>query len=111
MLSDADSFMLSTHDGGVKDLREFGVDLVTARILHQVQHLSRSYTSTVNYGSPEQATTVLSDLCSVLEKLLQMSRFSTTDSQIPGLSQSCRLAGCLHVFSPMSGYGISQRYA
>jgi hypothetical protein len=68
------------------------------------QRLSRNYTATVNNGTPEGANVILSYLCSVLERLLQMSRSPTTDSPIPGLSQSCRLAGCLHVFTPMSGY-------
>jgi len=68
------------------------------------QRLSRNYTATVNYGTPEDANVVLSYLCSVLERLLQMSRSPANDSPIPGLSQSCRLAGCLHVFTPMSGY-------
>ncbi|KAK3074390.1 hypothetical protein LTR53_003253 [Teratosphaeriaceae sp. CCFEE 6253] len=143
---------LLTHDGSEKDLIEFGVDVPTANILHEVQssselvaelspvrppcigapsiiwtpllgalcggrygnvaladppgvqRLSRSYTATVNYGTPEEANLILSYLCSVLERLLQMSRFPANDSPIPGLSQSCRLAGCLHVFTPMSGY-------
>ncbi|KAK3675949.1 hypothetical protein LTR78_004141 [Recurvomyces mirabilis] len=95
---------LLTHDGGEKDLREFGVDTATANVLHEVQRLSRNYSSIVNFGTPNEATKVLSGLCSVLEKLLQMSRFSSNDSPIPGLSQSCRLAGCLHVFTPLSGY-------
>lgn len=80
------------------------MDVVTANILHEVQRLSRNYTATVNYGSPEEATTVLSYLCSIVERLLQMSRFPTQGSPTPGLSQSCRLAGCLHIFTPLSGY-------
>ncbi|KAK5682692.1 hypothetical protein LTS10_005821 [Elasticomyces elasticus] len=95
---------LLTHDGSEKDLREFGLDVRTASVLHEVQRLSRNYTATVQYGTPEEAATVLSHLCSVLERLLQMSRSSLDDSPVPGLSQSCRLAGALHVFTPMSGY-------
>ncbi|KAK3115752.1 hypothetical protein LTR53_004572 [Teratosphaeriaceae sp. CCFEE 6253] len=95
---------LLTHDGSEKDLIEFGVDVPTANILHEVQRLSRNYTATVNYGTPEEANLILSYLCSVLERLLQMSRSPANDSPISGLSQSCRLAGCLHVFTPMSGY-------
>ncbi|TKA74133.1 hypothetical protein B0A55_06832 [Friedmanniomyces simplex] len=103
-LNNPDTANLLTHDGSEKDLREFGVDVPTANILHEVQRLSRTYTATVNYGAPEEAATILSYLCSVLERLLQMSRSPAKDSPIPSLSQSCRLAGCLHVFTPMSGY-------
>lgn len=95
---------LLTHDGSEANLIDFGVDLPTANILHEVQRLSRHYTSTVDYGTPQEATAVLSHLCSILDQMLQMSRVPSDDSPIPGLSQSCRLAGCLHVFTPMSGY-------
>ncbi|EMC98247.1 hypothetical protein BAUCODRAFT_23055 [Baudoinia panamericana UAMH 10762] len=77
---------LLTHDGDEKNLLEFGVDVTTANILHEVQRVSRLYTSTGPIW------------------LLQMSHTAASDSPIPGLSQSCRLAGCLHVFTPMSGY-------
>ncbi|KAK4889150.1 hypothetical protein LTR27_012053 [Elasticomyces elasticus] len=103
-LNNPDVTSLLTHDGSEKDLMEFGVDVRTANILHEVQRLSRNYTATVQYGNPEEAATVLSYLCSVLERLLQMSRSPTDDSPIAGLSQSCRLAGSLHIFTPMSGY-------
>lgn len=76
---------------------------MTANILREVQRLSRLYTSVVQYGSTEEAIEVLSYPCSILERLLQMSKSSTEDSLVPGLSQSCRLASCLHVFTPMSG--------
>lgn len=101
-ISNQESATLLTHDGSEADLTEFGVDLPTANILHEVQRLSRLYTSTVEHGTPEEAVTVLSHLCSVIERLLQMSKHSAEDSPVPGLSQSCRLAGCLHVFTPMS---------
>jgi len=95
---------LTTHDGSNADLKEFGVDVVTANVLHETQRLSRLYTATVDYGSPEEALTVLTHLCAIIERLLQMSKAPTDDSPIPGLSQSCRLAGCLHVLTPLSGY-------
>jgi hypothetical protein len=88
----------------MRDLHDFGVDNVTPGILNQVQQLSRRYTLTVGYGTRLEATDVLSDLCSVLYKLPKLSRSPSADSSVPGLSQSCRIAGCLHVFSPMSGY-------
>ena len=103
-LHDVDTATLLTHDGGQADLIEFGVDVVTANILHEVQHLSMLYTSTLAYNTPQDAITVLSYLCSILERLLRMSSSPSSDSPVPGLSQSCRLAGCLHVFTPMSGY-------
>ncbi|KAK5174277.1 uncharacterized protein LTR77_001357 [Saxophila tyrrhenica] len=103
-LQNPDTATLLTHDGGHANLRDFGVDVVTANVLHEVQRLSRLYTSTLNYGSTHEATTVLSYLCSVLERMLQLSQAPSNDSPIPGLSQSCRLAGCLHIFTPMSGY-------
>ncbi|KAK1068697.1 hypothetical protein LTR74_005355 [Friedmanniomyces endolithicus] len=103
-LNNPETASLLTHDGSEKDLTEYGVDVPTANILHEVQRLSRDYTSKVNYGIASEAATLLSYLCSVLERLLQMSRSPTHDSPIPGLSRSCRLAGCLHVFTPMSGY-------
>lgn len=102
-LGNPETATLLTHDGSQADLADFGVDVVTANILHEVQRLSRLYTSTLEYGTPENAVTVLSYLCSILERLLQMSRHSAEGSPVPGLSQSCRLAGCLHVFTPMSG--------
>ena len=95
---------LLTHDGGQANLSEFGVDVVTANVLHEVQRLSKLYTATLEYGTPQEANNVLSHLCSILERLLQMSKSSSDDSPVPGLSQSCRLARCLHVFVPMSGY-------
>lgn len=97
------SATLLTHDGGQADLLEFGVDVVTANILHEVQRLSRLYTSRLDYETPEEAIEVLSSLCSVLERLLQLSKSPSDESPIAGLSQSCRIAGCLHVFTPLSG--------
>ncbi|KAK5119777.1 hypothetical protein LTR85_007353 [Meristemomyces frigidus] len=102
-ISNPETSTLLTHDGSQADLKEFGVDVRTANVLHEVQRLSRLYTSTIEYGTPEEAVTVLSYLCSILERLLQMGQYTVEDSPIPGLSQSCRLAGCLHVFTPMSG--------
>ena len=103
-LNEPGTATLMTHDGSNADLKEFGVDVVTANVLRETQRLSRLYTATVDYGSPEEALHVLTHLCSILERLLQMSKVPAEDSPIPGLSQSCRLAGCLHVFTPMSGY-------
>ena len=103
-LHDPQTATLLTHDGGQADLRQFGVDVVTANVLHEVQRLSRLYTSTLDYGTPQQAIEVLSYLCSILERLLQMSKSPSDDSEVPGLSQSCRIAGCLHVLTPLSGY-------
>ena len=98
-LGDPETATLLTHDGGQANLAELGVDLATANVLHEVQRLSRLYTSMVDYGSPEDAVAVLSQLCSILERLLQMSKDpGIVVSPVPGLSQSCRLAGCLHVF-------------
>jgi hypothetical protein len=96
-LHDPETATLLTHDGGQANLRDFGVDVVTANILHEVQRLSRLYTSTLNYRSAQEAVTVMSWLCSILERMLQLSKQASDDSPIPGLSQSCRLAGCLHV--------------
>jgi hypothetical protein len=91
-----ETMTLLTHDGGQTNLREFGVDIVTANILHEVQRLSNLYTSTLPLDAQE-AIKILSALCSVLERLLELSKMPSNDSPIPGLSQSCRLAGCLHV--------------
>ncbi|KAK4542988.1 hypothetical protein LTR36_005986 [Oleoguttula mirabilis] len=74
-ISNPETATLLTHDGNRADLAEFGVDLQTANVLHEVQRLSRLYTSAVEYGSPEEAVTVLSYLCSILERLLQMSKY------------------------------------
>jgi hypothetical protein len=93
---------LHTHSGSLVDLKAFGVDAATAGILHEVQCLSRMYTATVDYGTPAEAAGVMSHLCSIIDRLLQMSRLPSTDSPVPGLSQSCRLAGCLHVLTPMT---------
>lgn len=103
-LHNRETATLLTHDQSQANLEEWGVDVVTANILHEVQRLSRLYTSTVTYGTPQEAVIVLSHLCSILEKLLQLSSSRLGESDIPGLSQSCRLAGCLHVFTPMSAY-------
>lgn len=103
-LHNIDTATLLTHDGGQADLTQFGVDVVTANILHEVQRLSILYTASLQYRTPQEAITVLSYLCSILERLLQMSKSPSDDSPTPGLSQSCRIAGCLHVFTPMSGY-------
>lgn len=97
-LRNTDTATLQTHDGGQANLHDFGVDIVTANILHEVQRLSKSYTSTLSYGSPHEAIGVLSALCSALEKMVELSKTqSDYDSPTPGLSQSCRIAGCLHV--------------
>lgn len=104
LLNDPSTATLLTHDGGQANLFDFGVDVVTANVLHEVQRLSKLYTSTLLYGSAEEAVRVLSQLCSILEKMLQLSKEPSADSPIPGLSQSCRLAGCLHLFTPLSGY-------
>ena len=97
-----DTATLLTHDGSQADLKEFGVDIVTANILHEVQRLSKLYTSTLDYGTPQEAIVILSHLCAILEQLLRLSKAASDDSPVPGLSQSCRLAGCLHVFTPLS---------
>ena len=102
---------LHTHSGALVDLRTFGVDVPTANILHEVQRLSQMYTAAVDYGTPAEATQVLSHLCSIVDRLMRMSRESEaaeTDSPVPGLSRSCRLAGCLHIFNPMT---VSHRSA
>lgn len=98
-----DSYLL-THDGEEANLFDLGLDSQTAYVLHEVQRLSRLYTSTLNYGSPEEAMNVLSQLCMILQRLLTLSKHSEDATEIPGLSQSCRLAGVLHVFTPLSGY-------
>ena len=103
-LNNPDTATLETHDGSNTNLTEFGVDIPTANVLHEAQRLSRMYTLAANNESPQDAISLLSQLCSVLELMLQMSKYSDHDSAIPGLSQSCRLAGCLHIFTPMSGY-------
>ena len=95
---------LHTHDGGEANLGDFGVDVITANVLHEVQRLSRLYTATLEYGTPQEAITVLSYLCSILDRLMQLGKTCSEDSPVPGLSQSCRMAGVLHVFAPMSAY-------
>jgi len=102
-LDNSETVTLLTHDGQQADLRDFGVDIITANLLHEVQRLSRLYAFTINHGTPGEAVTVLSYFCSVLERLLLMSRMPSNDSPVPGLSQSCRLAGCLHVRSILFG--------
>lgn len=103
-LNDPDTATLLTHDGGRTDLVEFGVDVVTSNMLHEVQRLSKLYTATLDYGTPQEAVKALSYLCSILERLMLLSKTPSDDSPIPGLSQSCRTAGCLHVLTPLSGY-------
>lgn len=103
-LSNPETATLITHDGGEADLRDSGVDVRTANLLHEVQRLSRLYSSTLHDRTPQEAVDVLSYLCSILDRLLQMSKLPSTDSPVPGLSQSCRIAGCLHVLAPMAGY-------
>lgn len=102
-LHSADTATILTHDGGMASLADFDVDVITANVLHRVQQLSQLYTSQVESGTPREATDVLSNLCSILERLLRLSKAPSKDSPIPGLSQSCRLAGCLHLFTPQSG--------
>lgn len=102
-LHDPERTPLHTEGGNETDLRVFGVDIVTANLLHEVQRLSRVYVHTVDNSSAQQAVLALTYLCSILEQLLEMSRSPSNDSPVPGLSQSCRLAGCLHVFNPVSG--------
>lgn len=103
MQDEEDAYLL-THDGGEANLFDVGLDPQTAYILHEVQRLSRLYTSTLNYGSPEEAMSVLSQLCIILQRLLTLSRLSEDATETPGLSQSCRLAGVLHVLTPLAGY-------
>lgn len=100
----AEEASLLTHDGGEADLLDLGLDSQTAYVLHEVQRFSRLYTSTLSYGSPEQAMNILSQLCMILQRLLTLSKLSEDATEIPGLSQSCRLAGVLHVLTPLSGY-------
>ncbi|KAF2158833.1 hypothetical protein M409DRAFT_30705 [Zasmidium cellare ATCC 36951] len=101
---DADDASLLTHDGGEANLFDLGLDPQTAFVLHDVQRLSRLYTATLSYGSPDEAMDVLSQLCIILQRLLTLSKLSDDVTGTPGLSQSCRLAGVLHVFTPLSGY-------
>ena len=93
---------LQTHDGSLAKLEDFGVDLPTSNVLHEVQRLSKLYTAAVDFGTPQDATHVLSHLCSIVDRLLQMSKDPSDDSPIPGLSQSCRIAGVLHVLTPQT---------
>ncbi|KAK6441433.1 hypothetical protein LTR95_002336 [Oleoguttula sp. CCFEE 5521] len=95
---------LLTHSGNFVDLLDFGVDVPTANLLREIQRLTKLYTTALDGESAEQATNILSHLCSVIDSLFQLSREQTMDAVIPGLSQSCRLAGCLHILTPMSGY-------
>ncbi len=104
-LQNPETATLLTHDGGQADLREFGVDVVTANVLHEVQRLSKLYTSTLMYQTAQEAMVVLSCLCNILERMIELSKTPCDDSPVPGLSQSCRLAGCLHVCCP-SCYGL-----
>lgn len=101
-MHDRDTATLLTHDGSLAKLEDFGVDLPTANILHEVQRLSKLYNAAVDYGTPHDATHVLSHLCSIVDRLMQMSKNPSDDSPVPGLSQSCRIAGVLHVLTPQT---------
>lgn len=103
-LHDPETAALLTHDGGEANLLDLGVDVGTANMLHRVQRLSITYANSVKSGTPEQAFGVLSSLCAAIERLMRTSRVPSDDSPVPGLSQSCRLAGCLHLFAPQCGY-------
>ncbi|KAK4495178.1 hypothetical protein PRZ48_013505 [Zasmidium cellare] len=103
-VDDTEGFSLLTHDGGEADLFDLGLDSQTAYVLHDVQRLSRLYTSTIEYGSPDQAMNVLNQLCMILQRLLTLSKLPDDATETPGLSQNCRLAGVIHVFTSLSGY-------
>lgn len=101
-MHERDTATLLTHDGSLAKLEDFGVDLPTANILHEVQRLSKLYNAAVDYGTPHDATHVLSHPCSIVDRLMQMSNNPSDDSPVPGLSQSCRIAGVLHVLTPQT---------
>lgn len=95
---------IATHDGNQLDLDQYGIDYLTSTTLHEVQRISRHYTASAHYSSPQEAICVLTQLCSILERLLQLGQMTSDQLTMPGLAQSCRLAAALHIFMPLSGF-------
>ena len=86
------------------DFAELGVDRATTDVMLEVEDLSRHYTATENHTSAEEAVCVLSHFCSVLQRLLQLAPASGNRRLEFYISDSCRYAAALHVFTPLSGF-------
>jgi len=91
------------------------LDGATASLLREIQSVSQSYTATATYDSPQEAICVLSHLCSIIERLLVLTRTPPATPEglekqsfpaalVPHLAQSCRFAAAIHVLTPLSGY-------
>ncbi|KAI7212082.1 hypothetical protein KC333_g7315 [Hortaea werneckii] len=93
-----------THNAAWTDLRDYGVDTEVTLLLSKVQGYSIGYMAALDHGSSQEAVQLLSRLCSIIDELLQQGTPQGSDIREPGLAQSCRIASCLHLFTPMSGY-------
>ena len=93
-----------SHEG--LNFTDLGVDRATTDVMLEVEDLSRRYTPPDSYSSAEEATTVLSQFCSVLQRLLsKLAPASYNDKSWEfRISESCRYAAALHVFTPLSGF-------
>ncbi|KAI7493322.1 hypothetical protein KC367_g8643 [Hortaea werneckii] len=93
-----------THDAAWTDLRIYGVDAEVTLLLSTIQGYSIGYMAALDHGSSKEAVQLLSRACSIIDELLQQRTPRASDAGEPGLAQSCRIASCLHLFTPMSGY-------
>ncbi|GAB1735816.1 hypothetical protein NU219Hw_g5157t1 [Hortaea werneckii] len=96
--------MVLTHNAAWTDLRDYGVDSEVTLLLSKVQGYSIGYMTALDHGSSNEAVQLLSRLGSMIDELLQQGAPQGSDIQEPGLAQSCIIASCLHLFTPMSGY-------
>lgn len=100
----SETLRLHTHTGAYTDLSKFGVDDTTAWILQEVQSLSEEFYTKAASGPPEEVQSLLSATCEVISTLLDLANEEVAGTPVSDLSRSCRIAGCLHIFTPMSGY-------
>nr|POE61286.1 hypothetical protein CFP56_78024 [Quercus suber] len=82
---------------------ELGIDLATADMLEEVRRVSGIYTSLLRHDAPREAMEVFHSIFSVSERLM---RYAGKPSAA-ALSQSCCIAACLHILTPISAYSPS----
>lgn len=88
----------------IRERLDFGVDKAITDVMLEVEDLSRQNTTIESYSSAEKAVTVLSHFCSVLQSLLQLAPASGNRRLGFYISEYCRYAAALHVFTPLSGF-------
>ena len=86
------------------DFGSYGVDKETLDILFQIKFLSRKFSADLARGSAEESMEISHRFCNILERLLRMSPATDESPLKSSISESCRYAAALHVFSPLSGY-------